>query len=166
MMLMRTDPFRDLDRLTQQLAGTADRPALMAMDAWREGDTFVVEFDLPGVDPSSIDLEVERSVVSVTAERPALQNIGEQVAAERPRGLFRRHLIVSDNLDTEHGTASYAAGVLRLELPVAENAKPRRITVDVTQDQDTLTAGHTRDSTPKDGSQDATAVKQPEPANG
>jgi len=165
-MLMRTDPFRNLDRLTEQLAGTADRPVLMAMDAWREEDTFVVEFDLPGVDPGSIDLEVERNILSVTAERPALQSSGEQIAAERPRGLFRRHLIVGDNLDTEHATASYAAGVLRLEIPVAEEAKPRRITVDVTRKPDTLTAGHSRDSTPEEESRDATAVKQPEPANG
>jgi len=165
-MLMRTDPFRNLDRLTQQLAGAVDRPALMAMDAWREQDTFVVEFDLPGVDPASLDLEIERNVLSVTAERPALQSSGEQVAAERPRGLFRRHLILGDNLETEHVAASYAAGVLRLEIPVAEKVKPRRITVDVTQNQDTLSAGQSRDSTPEDESQDATAVKQPEPVNG
>jgi len=144
-MLMRTDPFRDLDRLTQQLAGTAARPALMAMDAWREQDTFVVEFDLPGVDPGSIDLDMERNVLSVSADRPARQDSGEQLAAERPRGVFRRQLILGDNLDTEHVAASYAAGVLRLEIPVAEQAKPRRINVAVAQDQATLTTGDSQD---------------------
>nr|WP_294691206.1 Hsp20 family protein [uncultured Friedmanniella sp.] len=165
-MLMRTDPFRDLDRLTQQLVGTAARPALMAMDAWREQDTFVVELDLPGVDPGSIDLDVERNVLSISAERPARQG-SEQVAAERPRGVFKRQLILGDNLDTEHITASYVAGVLRLEIPVAEKAKPRRITVDVAQDQATLTAGATEDAaTDADQNQEATAAdKEQEPAN-
>ena len=82
-MLMRTDPFRDLDRLTQQVFGTAARPALMAMDAWREGDTFTVEFDLPGIDTDSIDLDVERNVLTVRADRPAREGIAELVAARR-----------------------------------------------------------------------------------
>ena len=83
-MLMRTDPFRDLDRLTQQVFGTAARPAMMLMDAWREKDVFVVEFDLPGIDPSSIDLDVERNVLTVRADRPAREGIEELIAAERP----------------------------------------------------------------------------------
>jgi HSP20 family protein len=167
LMLMRTDPFRDLDRLTQQLAGTATRPALMAMDAWREQDTFVVEFDLPGVEPNSIDLDVERNVLSVSATRPARQDSSEQLAAERPRGVFKRQLILGDNLDTEHVTASCVAGVLRLEIPVAEQAKPRRITVDVAKDQATLTTGRTEDSAADaDQGQEATAArKEQEPAN-
>ena len=163
-MLMRTDPFRDLDRLTQQLAGSTARPALMAMDAWREQDTFVVEFDLPGVDPGSIDLDLERNVLCVSADRPARQGSGQQVAAERPRGLFKRQLILGDTLDTEHVTASYAAGVLRLEIPVTEQAKPRRITVDVSQDEGILTGGDSQDSTSEvDENQDAAAAKQQEP---
>lgn len=128
-MLMRTDPFRDLDRLTQQVFGTPARPALMAMDAWREGDTFAVEFDLPGIDVDSIDLDVERNVLTVRADRPAREGIAELVAAERPRGVFSRQLILGDNLDTEHISASYEAGVLRLQIPVAEKAKPRKIAV-------------------------------------
>ena len=83
-MLMRTDPFRDLDRLTQQLLGTSARPSAMLMDAWREGDHFVVEFDLPGVNPDSVDLDVERNVLTVTAERPALDENAQFLAAERP----------------------------------------------------------------------------------
>lgn len=128
-MLMRTDPFRDLDRLTEQLWGTASRPSLMAMDAWREGDQFVVEFDLPGVSPDSVDLDVERNVLTVRAERPALNGDRELIAAERPRGVFSRQLILGDNLDTDNVGASYSSGVLTVRIPVAEQAKPRKIQI-------------------------------------
>lgn len=134
-MLVRTDPFRDLDRLTQQFFGTSARPAVMPMDAWREGDWFVVEFDLPGVDPSSVDLDVERNVLTVRAERPLRETQWEVLASERPRGLFSRQLILGDNLDTERVGASYASGVLRLRIPVAEKAKPRKIAIAVQDDQ-------------------------------
>ncbi|HYP46669.1 MAG TPA: Hsp20 family protein [Propionibacteriaceae bacterium] len=139
-MLMRTDPFRDLDRLTQQVFGTAARPALMAMDAWRDQERFVVEFDLPGIDVNSIDLDVERNVLTVRADRPAREGIEELVAAERPRGVFSRQLMLGDNLDTEHITASYQAGVLRLEIPVAERAKPRKIAVNAADEQQVISA--------------------------
>jgi HSP20 family protein len=132
-MLMRTDPFRELDRLTQQVFGTNGtnaRPSVMPMDAWRAGEEFIVEFDLPGVEPGSIDLDVERNVVTVKAERPARASDAELIAAERPRGVFSRQLILGDNLDTEHIAASYEAGVLTLRVPVAEKAKPRKITID------------------------------------
>ena len=131
-MLMRTDPFRELDRLTQQVFGsdgTRARPSVMPMDAWRAGDTFQVEFDLPGVDPDSIDLDVERNVVTVKAERPAGASDAELIAAERPRGVFSRQLILGDNLDTDRIAASYRAGVLTLEIPVADKAKPRKIEI-------------------------------------
>jgi len=131
-MLMRTDPFRELDRLTQQVLGTNGtlaRPSVMPMDAWRDGDVFQVEFDLPGVKPDSIDLDVERNVVTVKAERPARAIDAELIAAERPRGVFSRQLILGDNLDTEHIEASYDTGVLTLKIPVAERAKPRKISV-------------------------------------
>jgi HSP20 family protein len=128
-MLMRTDPFRDLDRLTQQLWGTATRPTVMAMDAWRDGDEFVVEFDLPGVSPDSVDLDVERNVLTVRAERPALNGDRELIAAERPRGVFSRQLILGDNLDTESVGAAYSSGVLTVRIPVAEQAKPRKIQI-------------------------------------
>ena len=131
-MLMRTDPFRELDRLTQQVFGTNGtmaRPSVMPLDAWREGDTFHVEFDLPGVDPGSIDLDVERNVVTVKAERPPRASDAELIAAERPRGIFSRQLVLGDNLDTEHISASYDAGVLTLQVPVAERAKPRKISI-------------------------------------
>ena len=101
----------------------------MAMDAWRDGDEFVVEFDLPGVSPDSVDLDVERNVLTVRAERPALNGDRELIAAERPRGVFSRQLILGDNLDTESVGASYSSGVLTLRIPVAEQAKPRKIQI-------------------------------------
>lgn len=130
MMLVRSDPFRELDRFTQQVLGTAARPAVMPMDAWREGDDFVVEFDLPGIDEQSLDLDVERNVVTVRAQRPDVDPSREMLATERPRGVFSRQLVLGDNLDTERIQASYRGGVLRLRIPVAEKAKPRKITVD------------------------------------
>ncbi len=130
MMLMRTDPFRDFDRLAQQVFGTAARPAAMPMDAWQEDDEFVVAFDLPGVNVDSVDLDIERNVLTVRAERrdPTQPNV-ELIASERPRGVFSRQLILGDTLDTEHVKASYADGVLTLRIPVAEQAKPRKIEI-------------------------------------
>ena len=128
-MLMRTDPFRDFDRLTQQLLGTSARPSAMLMDAWREGDHFVVEFDLPGVTADSVDLDVERNVLTVTAQRPTLNEGQEFLAAERPRGVFSRQLVLGDNLDLDNIQAGYRDGVLKLVIPVAERAKPRKITI-------------------------------------
>jgi len=129
MVLMRTDPFRELDRWTQQVLGTAARPAVMPMDAWRDGEQFVVEFDLPGVKVDSLDLDVERNVLTVRAERPGLDQNREMVSAERPRGVFSRQLFLGENLDTDKIEASYRDGVLRLTIPVAEKAKPRRIEI-------------------------------------
>ena len=120
-MLMRTDPFRDFDRFTQHLLGTNARPSAMLMDAWREGDQFVVEFDLPGVDPGSVDLDVERNVLTVTATRPAVDEQSEFLAAERPRGVFSRQLVLGDNLDLDRIQASYGGGVLELEPNEADN---------------------------------------------
>ena len=137
-MLMRTDPFRDLDRFAQQMLGTNGtlaRPSVMPMDAWRDGDTFHVEFDLPGVDPGSIDLDVERNVVTVRAERPNRASDAELIAAERPRGVFSRQLVLGDNLDTERIEASYDTGVLTLAIPVAEKAKPRKIAIATKDEQ-------------------------------
>ncbi|NCL77218.1 18 kDa heat shock protein [Rhodococcus sp. YH1] len=103
----------------------------MPMDAWREGDKFVVEFDLPGVAEDSLDLDVERNVLTVHAERPARDQSQEMVAAERPRGVFSRQLFLGENLDTDNIEATYDAGVLRLTIPVAEKAKPRKIEIAV-----------------------------------
>ena len=128
-MLMRTDPFRDLDRFTQQVSGTAARPAVMPMDAWRDGEEFVVEFDLPGINEESLDLDIERNVVTVRAERPDVDPGREMLATERPRGVFSRQLVLGDNLDTDRIEASYDGGVLRLRIPAAERAKARKIEI-------------------------------------
>ena len=125
-MLMRTDPFRELDRLTEAVFGTTTRPAVMPMDAWRHGDEFVVEFDLPGVKAEDVDLDVERNVLTVKAERPITETADtELLAAER----LSRQLILGDNLDTDRVKAEYDAGVLRLTIPVSEQAKPRKIEI-------------------------------------
>jgi len=128
-MFVRTDPFRDLDRLTQQVFGTAARPAFMPMDAWKEGDTFHIRLDLPGIDRDSIDLDIERNVLTVRAERPMTESTNELLAAERPRGVFSRQIILGDNLDLDKIDAEYSDGVLSLAIPVAEAAKPRRIEI-------------------------------------
>ena len=140
MVLMRTDPFRELDRWTQQVLGTAARPAVMPMDAWRDGEQFIVEFDLPGVSADSLDLDVERNVLTVRAERPALDQSREMVSAERPRGVFSRQLFLGENLDTDKVEASYHDGVLRLAIPVAEKAKPRRIEITHDSEQKSIDA--------------------------
>ncbi len=143
-MLVRSDPFRQFDRLAEQVLGTAARPAAMPMDAWRDGNEFVVEFDLPGIDPGSIDLDVERNVLTVRAERqPSTGPDVELVASERPRGVFSRQIMLGDALDTGGITAAYNGGVLRLTIPVAERAKPRKITVS-TDEQPAVAASEDR----------------------
>ncbi|MGI8614110.1 MAG: Hsp20/alpha crystallin family protein [Nocardioidaceae bacterium] len=131
-MLMRTDPFREFDRLTQQLMGTPARPVAMPMDAYRKDDVFYVHFDLPGVRPDDVDLTVERNVLTVHAERRGAHDDVEGVeliAAERPQGTFTRQLFLGDPLDTERMQADYDAGVLTVRLPVAEQAKPRKVNI-------------------------------------
>jgi HSP20 family protein len=129
-MLMRTDPFRELDRFAQQAFGTRARPAAMPMDAYRQGDHFVVHFDLPGVDPASIDLTVEKDVLTVSTERrwePAED--AQVVASERPQGSFSRQLFLGKGLDADRVEASYRDGVLTVTIPVAEQAKPRKVQI-------------------------------------
>jgi HSP20 family protein len=135
-MLLRTaDPFRDIDRLAGQLLGTTNRPAVMMLDAWREGDVFQIELDLPGVARESIDLDVERNVLTVRAERLARNGDWEMLACERPRGVFSRQLVLGDNLDLDRIEATYDAGVLRLSIPVAERAKARKIEITGVEDK-------------------------------
>lgn len=129
-MLMRTDPFRELDRFAQQTLGTRMRPAVMPLDAYRQGDHFVVHLDLPGVDTSSIDLTVEKNVLTVSAERQWQPTDDQQVlASERPQGTFSRQLFLGEGLDTEHVEASYDNGVLTVTIPVAEQAKARKVEI-------------------------------------
>lgn len=129
-MLMRTDPFRDLDRLAESMQGTRSRPAVMPMDAYRDNDHFVIHLDLPGVTADSIDLTVEQNVLTVHAERkPAQGESGEAVVAERPHGVFSRQVFLGDALDADNLSADYDAGVLTVTIPIAEKAKPRKVEV-------------------------------------
>jgi len=129
-MLMRTDPFRELDRVAQQVFGTQTRPAAMPIDAFRRGEEFLVQFDLPGIDASSIELVVERNVLTVHAERSRSNGDDvELLIGERPHGTFSRQLFLAETLDTERLSADYSDGVLTLRVPVKEQAKPRRVTV-------------------------------------
>jgi HSP20 family protein len=135
-MLMRTDPFRELDRLTTQLLGTAatgtwSKPAPMPMDAYRDGESFVVCFDLPGIDPDAIELQVDRNVLTVKAERRPVHTgeTFEMQVSERPLGVFSRQLFLGDTLNADRIDADYNAGVLTLRIPIAEKAKPRKIEI-------------------------------------
>jgi HSP20 family protein len=135
-MLMRSEPFTEVNRIAQQLfgvptTGTWSRPTAMPVDSYRNGDEFVIAFDLPGVDRNAIDIDVERNVLTVRAERRPV-DLGDQAVAqlaERPLGVFSRQLFLGDALDTEHIDATYDNGVLLLRIPIAERAKPRRIAV-------------------------------------
>jgi len=129
-MLIRTDPYRELDRLTERIFGAETRPAAMPMDAYRKDDSFHVHFDLPGVQAGSIVLTVEHNVLTVSAERlPQRGDGAETIIAERPFGTFSRQLFLGDALDPEHIAADYAAGVLTLKIPVRESAKAHNIPV-------------------------------------
>ena len=137
-MLMRSDPFRELDRLTQRVLGNGASPAVMPMDAYRHGEQFVVHFDLPGVDASSIDLTVDKNVLTVSAQRRWQPAEGDQVlASERRQGSFTRQLFLGEALDAERIEARYDNGVLTVTVPVAEQAKPRKVEI-------TSTSGSTK----------------------
>ena len=126
-MLLRFDPFRELDRLVDQV-GAGAAPRALPMDAVRRGDRLTLRFDLPGVRPADVELMVERNQLTITAERPHEPSEDEQwLVAERPAGRYRRQVLLGDNLDTEHIEARIEHGVLEIAIPVAEAAKPRRI---------------------------------------
>lgn len=130
-MLLRFDPLRELDRFTERVFEGKYAPP-MAMDAYRKDAQVTVEFDLPGVDPASIELNVEKNVLTVKAERHWDHAGAEAIVHERPEGTFSRQLFLGDTLDTGRLEATYDHGVLRLLIPVAEEAKPRRIEVKAT----------------------------------
>jgi HSP20 family protein len=139
-MLMRFDTFRDFDRFTDQFL-EGRRPRVVPMDAYRLDDGFHVNFDLPGVDLSSIELTVEKNVLTVKAERHWSGEGVETLVSERPQGTFTRQLFLGDSLDAQHIEASYQNGVLSLRIPVLESAKPRQIRVHTTDKAETITAG-------------------------
>jgi HSP20 family protein len=132
-MLMRTDPFRELDRVTHQLlntAGTKAHPASVPMDAWRDGDMVYLHFDVPGIDPGSVTLDVQRNVLTISGDRkPAAPDNCTYLAAERPSGSFTRQVFLGDALDAERISAHYDQGVLQVQIPVSEKAKPRRVPI-------------------------------------
>lgn len=129
-MLMRFDPFREMDRIAQMASEAAQTPRSFPLDAYRRGEEFVVQFDLPGVDASSIDLTVERNVLTVKGERRFARQEGDEIiAAERPQGVFTRQLFLGDTLDGERISANYHDGVLTLTIPIAERAKPRKVEI-------------------------------------
>ena len=132
-MIMRTDPFREVDRLAQQMLGSAQRPAAMPMNAYRKGDTFYVQLDLPGVRQDAIDLTVEQSVLTVRAEREGIRT-GDDVellVSECPAGTFTRQIFLGETLDHERIEADYTAGVLTLSIPVHEAAKTRKVQITI-----------------------------------
>ena len=129
-MLMRFDPFRELDRMSEQLWRQSSAPSGVAMDAFRRGDQVVVHFDLPGIDPESIDLTVERNVLTLRAERTVARQEGDEaIVTERPRGTFTRQLFLGETLDAGNIDAGYDHGVLTVTIPVAEQAKPRKVSI-------------------------------------
>lgn len=157
-MLIVTEPSREFGRWSEWLLGTPGGTAAMPLDAYRTGAAFFVRFDLPGVKPGSIDVTVEKNMLSVRAERPQAAPGGtEYVVAERPAGIFSRRLSLGGNVDTEHIEADYTDGVLTLRLPVAEHAKPRRIEVGT---RPAVPAAH-RDETHADTSHADTTQKAP-----
>ena len=140
-MLMRFDPFRDVERWAQQLSGGTRFP-VMTMDAYRQGDSWVASFDLPGVDPASIDVTVEKNVLTVRGERSWSPEEGDDVVVtERPQGLFSRQLYLGQGLDADRVEATYEHGVLTVRLPVAEAAKPRKVAITTGGGQTAIGAG-------------------------
>lgn len=130
MAVMRFDPFRDFDRLTEQFFGGTRGMRSIPMEAYRQGDQFFIHLDLPGVKPGDVDLTLERNVISIRAERRSPRQEGDEVLIdERPQGTFTRQLFLGDNLDAEKLNASYDMGVLTITIPVAEKAKPRRVQI-------------------------------------
>jgi HSP20 family protein len=159
--VLRFDPFRDFERLTEQVFGGGGRgtPRSFPMDAYRRGEDFHVELDLPGVDPDSIELTVEQSVLTIRAERRYESQEGDQiVVSERPQGVFSRQLFLADSLDRDKLRAEYVNGVLRLTIPVAERAKPRRIEISGGGERRTIEGHATRPGGESGGGNGADSV--------
>jgi HSP20 family protein len=143
--VLRFDPFRDIDRLAEQVlgaqAGSARAPRMMPMDLYRSGDHYVVHADLPGVDPGSIDVSVDNNTLTIKAERTGRpEETVDWIASERFAGTYMRQLSLGDGVDADQISATYHNGVLTVSLPVAERAKPRRIQVSAPADQTVIEA--------------------------
>jgi HSP20 family protein len=136
MAVMRFDPFRDFDRLTEQLLSGSRGMRAIPMEAYRRGDQFFVHLDMPGVNPEDVEITLERNVVAIRAERRSPRQEGDEVLIdERPQGSFTRQLFLGENLDADHLNASYDKGVLTLAIPVSEQAKPRRVEISAQAEQ-------------------------------
>jgi HSP20 family protein len=135
-MAMNFDPFRELDRVASALLDAQQGPQLMPMDLYRDGDHYVLIADLPGVDPGSVDIDVDGQLLTIRAER-TLRNVQgvKWLAQERRGGSFLRQLSLGQGVDTEHIAATYENGVLAVTIPVSERAKPRKIEVSVGADR-------------------------------
>jgi HSP20 family protein len=141
MQTLRFDPFRDFDRLAADLFGTARTPSLMPMDCLRTGDQFVVRFDLPGIDADSLEVSAENQTLTVRAERTRRDPDGSTyLISERPSGTYSRQLVLGDGLAVDDIRADYRDGVLTLTIPVAEQAKPRKI--EITRGDNTAIGSH------------------------
>ncbi|HLL65455.1 MAG TPA: Hsp20/alpha crystallin family protein [Micromonosporaceae bacterium] len=129
-MLLRFDPFRDFDRLASEVLGASRVPQAMPMDCYRSGEAFYLHFDLPGMDPDSLEVTTENNTLTVRAERrPKAPDDAAYLVSERPSGSYSRQLVLGDGLSLDAINADYRDGVLTLTIPVAEQAKPRRIQV-------------------------------------
>ena len=163
MTLMRFDPFRELDRISEQLAGQPMRA--MPMEAFRRGDTFYVALDLPGVAPEDTQVTVEGNVVSVRATRRAARHDSDEVLIdERRHGEFSRQLFLGDNLDGSKLTADYDRGVLTLTIPVAEQSKPRRVQIAGSSAPRTVEATSSSSTSSSSTSSSTADAQQPAPA--
>lgn len=161
-MLIRFDPFREMDRIAQMATEAAQTPRSFPLDAYRRGDEFILQFDLPGVDATTIDLTVERNVLTVKGERRFARQQGDEiVAAERPQGMFTRQLFLGDTLDGERISADYHDGVLTLTIPISERAKPRKVEISTQGGSQTIQAHGNGDQ-----HSDGDAAQQPEMAQG
>ena len=142
-MLIRYDPFRELERAASMWWN--GRAPGLPMDAYRRGDEFVVHFDLPGVDPASIDLTVENNVLTVRAERKwSVDDVDKVAINERPQGTFSRQLFLGEQLDTERIAAGYEHGVLTLTIPMAEQAKPKKVEITAGSGQAAIGTGQSQ----------------------
>lgn len=140
-MIMRFDPFRDFDRLASEVFGTARTPALMPMDCLRTGENVIVRFDLPGIEPETLDVSAENNTLTVRAERRRHDpEDATYLVSERPSGTYSRQLVLGEGLAVDKIRAEYSDGVLALTIPVAEQAKPRKI--EITRGADTAVGSH------------------------
>jgi HSP20 family protein len=130
-MSMSFDPFSQLDRIAHSVFDTSRQPRIMPVDLFREGDQYILNADLPGVDPGSVDVDVDGHLLTIRAQRSAANRENSRwLAQERPFGSYMRQFSIGDDVNAEGISANYDNGVLSVVIPIAERAKPRKITVE------------------------------------